>query len=466
LVRQKITGNLVAPKRIRKKRFLHESTQRRLCRAAVFLFGVLPLFLTLAFLIVSKTSWYQFERAAAWRERIRNNLGLDVVFASIKPLSPNRFEIQELVCFHPETRSPILRSARVEGLMTTKGWAITLHGAELEQNQADLAVRIIHDSFLCRPHNAVRLLKLSVPELVLQNTSSLSISSEPRYLPNRLYRVEAEYSPSMQTSDLKLRFALTPTSEIEPIAVHIRRQHSDQIPVTDWAVHTGKSPFPCSILYPFLPNLESLGELASFTGKADYSSTGSQWSLSGVFENLDWERFGKAIGSPLLGKGTLLVSNAKIKNQRLESFEGEIRGGSQVNFNWLRYAPIQLHAPHKFAVDDRSHLPVNDLKLLVRIDSLGVHCRGGLSEEQDGFRLTGLIDQREVYAATQTIRFDRLFDWMASHRVNYESTELAIAMKERLQSSLAGYLPMPHQPLLSGPSSRVAAPLSDQSMQR
>ena len=458
------------PKRIRKKRFLHESTQRRLCRAAVVLLGVLPLFFTITFLIVSKSPWYQRERAAAFRERIRNNLGLDVVFSSVESLSPQRFVIRELVCFHPETRSHILKATSVEGLMTSSGWALTLHGAEVEQSQADLAVRIIHDSFLCRPHNAVKLLKISAPDLVLQNTATMAgpivAASQPRLLPNYLYRVEAEYSPTMQTSDLKVRFSLSPTFDAEPIAIHIRRQHSDQLPVTDWAINTGKNPFPCSILYPFLPSLECVGELASFTGKANYSSTGSQWDFSGVFHNIDWERFGRDIGSPLMGRGTLQVFNAKIARDRLEYFEGEIRGGSQINYSCLFHVPIKLNSPHNFPEDKRTHLPVDDLSLLVRIDSLGVHCQGGLREEQDGYRLSGVIDQREIYLQPQSVRYDKLFEWMANNRVNYESSALATAMKERLQSSLAGHLPLPHQPLLSGPSNRVAAPMMEQSIQR
>ena len=458
------------PKRIRKKRFLHESTQRRLCRAAVVLLGVLPLLLTLAFLIVSKTPWYQLERKAAFRERIRNNLGLDVVFSSVESLSPQRFIIRELVCFHPETRSRILQATSVEGLMTSSGWALTLHGAEVEQSQADLAVRIIHDSFLCRPHNAVKLLKISASDLVLQNTALTTgpvvAASQPRLLPSHLYRVEAEYSPTMQTSDLKVRFSLSPNVDAEPIAIHIRRQHNDQLPVTDWAVNTGKNPFPCSILYPFLPSLECVGGLASFTGKANFSSTGSQWDLSGVFHNIDWERFGRDIGSPLLGKGTLQVFNAKFAWDRLEYFDGEIRGGSQINYNCLFRVPIKLNSPHNFPEDQRTHLPINDFSLLVRIDSLGVHCQGGLREEQDGYRLSGVIDQREIYLQPQSVRYDKLFEWMANNRVNYESSALATAMKERLQSSLAGHLPLPHQPLLSGPSNRVAAPMMEQPIQR
>jgi hypothetical protein len=430
----------------------------------------MPLFLTLAFLIVSKTHWYQLERKAAFRERIRNNLGLDVVFTSIESLSPQRFMIRELVCFHPETRSHILKATSVEGLMTSSGWALTLHGAEVEQSQADLAVRIIHDSFLCRPHNSVKLLKISAPDIVLQNTATMAgpitTASQPRLLPNHLYRVEAEYSPTMQTSDLKVRFSLSPTLDAEPIAIHIRRQHSDQLPVTDWAVNTGRNPFPCSILYPFLPSLECVGELASFTGKANFSSTGSQWDLSGVFHNIDWERFGRDIGSPLLGNGTLQVFSAKIKNDRLDYFDGEIQGGSQIHCNCVFRGPLKLNSPHNFPEDKRTHLPVNNFSLLVRIDSLGVHCQGGLREEQDGYRLSGVIDQREIYLQPQSVRYDKLFEWMANNRVNYESSALATAMKERLQSSLAGHLPLPHQPLLSGPSNRVAAPMMEQSIQR
>lgn len=463
----------MTPKRIRKKRFLHESTQRRLCRTAVVLLGVLPLFLTLAFLIVSKTHWYQLERKAAFRERIRNNLGLDVVFTSMESLSPQRFMIRELVCFHPETRSLILKATSVDGLMTSSGWALTLHGAEVEQSQADLAVRIIHDSFLCRPHNAVKLLKISAPDLVLQSTSpvagSIATEPQPRLLPNQLYRVEAEYSPTMQTSDLKVRFSMSPSPDAEPIAIHIRRQHSDQLPVTDWAINTGKNPFPCSILYPFLPSLECLGEIASFTGKASYSSTGSQWDFSGFFNNVDWARFGRDIGSPLLGNGMLQVFNAKIKRDRLEFFEGEIRGASQINLGCLWEVPIQLKSPHDFQKDKqdiRAYLPVNDLSLLVRIDSLGVHCQGGLRPEQNGYRLGGIIDQKEIYLQPQSVRYDKLFEWMANNRVNYESSALATAMKERLQSSLAGHLPLPHQPLLSGPGNRTAAPTMEQPIQR
>jgi hypothetical protein len=208
--------------------------------------------LCVGFAVVSRTSWYTLRQKAAWRERIHNNLGLDVVFDSIEFPTPNRFRIKEFMCIHPETQQPKLHSPCVQGEISSNGWSLELDAAELVGNQTNVAASIIHDSFLCRPHNAVPILKLSIGSLSVQSSSEDTRNELPKANWPRLTQILVEYLPSLDRSELRLQFALGP-GKISPAKIHVRRNHMAANPRTDWAIKTQETSIPCEPSSPACP---------------------------------------------------------------------------------------------------------------------------------------------------------------------------------------------------------------------
>jgi len=326
--------------RRRKHLWLHESTQRRLCRLSLFLFAILPLCSCFVFVAVSKTEWYQLREAAYWRERIRNNLGLDVVFSRIEFPAPNRFRIRELVCADPETKAPILYASQLDGWISGSGWSIQIEEAEIRCAQSELAIRLVHDSFLCRPHNLVPLLKLSLRRAILQSDESIAPEEPRSAMPGQeFHHVEVEYEPSLVRSQLKVQFSLAQNRQSAPALVHISRDHSSENPTTHWALRTGFCRIPCQFFSSYFPAVTSLGAHAWFQGEAYWWQDSRNFGCEirdGRVEQIDLGVTTLAIGSPIHGNGQLRIARSAWMNGQLLTATGAMSGVTQIRSDCLR----------------------------------------------------------------------------------------------------------------------------------
>ncbi|XZE32629.1 hypothetical protein SH501x_003384 [Pirellulaceae bacterium SH501] len=443
--------------RRRKQLWLHESTQRALYRVVLLLLGFLPLLATLGFVLVSKTSWYQLRQAAAWRERIRSNLGLDVVFESIEQPSPNTFRIRDLICAHPETQIAILRAEQVDGVMTADGWALKLQSAEIKQEQSDLALQILHDSFLCRPHNLVPILKVSIDSLRILPSAVASVPSllnTPKL--ESLHQVQIEYTPSLSLSDIKILFGLEPESPEIPALVHIRRYHDPKQPHTDWAVDTRGLAIPCFSLQPYFPAMEHLGPLALFRGQVRWEQDARGWQSTihkSTFLNASWSSLSKPLGEPLQGFGDLRIEEAVLRNGLIDHVQGAITAGPSadetVHVAWLKQTMERFGwCSHDLAPLQSTTANVDSLELAFQLDGNGLRWRGNgpplsapgapPSHSQIG-TVKGILIATDRSLESKVTSVSDLSRWLASGTDSLENKESV----QRWHSRLATLLPPP-----------------------
>lgn len=471
-------GISVQPPRRSDQLWLHETTQRLLVRLAIVMLALLPLMGTVAFVAVSRTDWYRLRQSAFWRTRILNNTGLDAVFASIDMPSPNRFVIRELVFSDPETKSLILWADKVVGEMTSSGWAVAIDGAQIKPEKTDLALKILHDQLLCRPHNSVPILKLTVGNLQMM----LNSATEPSVSKlDALQDILVEYSPSHSVSEIKLRYSVASAAQQIPSLVHVVRNHDAKNPRTEWAIDTKDGALPCSVLARYFPVLAKVGNVAQFTGQVRWLQDSKGWECqieNGRFDHCSWDHLSQDIGSPMQGHGSMLVSKANLRNGVLENAQGSFNGDeayeTTVDLAWLRESVRAFG----WDSDNLSELKtpsvkVSGLNLAFQLNHKGIQWMGQgaeiLYQQQpayqqfatiDGLRLVTRIQSHET--ATSTVSLGQWLARSASGEYTNKSLHDSKLPTDsgdpsnlsRWQSQLATLLPPPAPS--AGPIGRVS----------
>jgi hypothetical protein len=404
--------------------------------------------LCLGFVVVSRTSWYTLRQKAAWRERIHNNLGLDVVFDTIEFPTPNRFRIKEFMCIHPETQHPILFSPCVQGEMTSNGWSLELATAELVSSQTNLAATIVHDSFLCRPHNAVPILKLSIGTLSVRAPTKDPRGDTQTSVWPRLEQIVVEYLPSLDRSELKLQFAIGP-GKPAPAKVHVRRNHLAANPRTDWAIKTQETSIPCEPLIDLVPALAYLGPRATFRGTADFWQDTRDWGceLEGDLDRVRWESLTSSLGSPVRGETRIGIRKSRIVNGHVQYASGRLEAAESVDGVWLQRIVSEFKWTPQEDVRNLTNdqYPVAGLALNFDLNDQGLWWGGQGDEVASGdqrYRILATVNNLLVATNSQTprIALHQIGACIANSLVNASPEVMA-----RCQSAIAAVLPIPQQ---------------------
>lgn len=400
------------------------------------------------FAVVSQTSWYTLRQKAAWRERIHNNLGLDVVFDSIEFPTPNRFRIKEFMCIHPETQQPILFSPCVQGEMTSKGWSLELATAELVSSQTNLAATIVHDSFLCRPHNAVPILKLSIGSLSVRSPATEPRGDVQASVWPKLEQIVVEYLPSLDRSELKLQFAIGPGKQ-SPAKVHVRRNHFAANPRTDWAIKTQETSIPCEPLIEWVPALGYLGPRAAFRGTADFWQDTRDWGceIEGELDRARWESLTTSLGSPMRGETRIGIRKSRIVNGHIQYASGRLEAAESVDGDWLQRIVSEFKWTPQEDVRKLTNgqYPVAGLALNFDLNDQGLWWGGQGDEVTSGdqrYRILATVNNLLVATNSQTprIALHQIGACIANSHVNASPEVMA-----RCQTAIAAVLPVPQQ---------------------
>jgi hypothetical protein len=168
----------------------------------------------------------------------------------------------------------------------------------------------------------------------------------------------------------------------------------------------------------------------------------SQWSVRGKLLDIDWGLLTSHFGSPMMGKGSIEIDRSLFQNQRLDFFEGVIRGGQLIQSPWLLTAPIPFEITPQVSGETRRDLKMQAMSMYVRVDSRGVHSQGVYDEDHRG-KIAAMIENRYVYSPFYTTTFEKIFDWMAKSQTNFESEEMAKIASDQLRSTLTSYVPIP-----------------------
>ena len=315
------------PANPRNKRLrFHESTQRALCRMVFLWLALVPVLCVASYSTLRLTPWYQGYQKDFWQRRLSDNLGVDVQFRSIEFPSPNQFRAYGLVCFNPETSREILNVAQANVAMDRSGWSVDLVSPELNGQQIQSAMQSVHDWFLCRPQKTASLLKLSVPELVVDDG------------PNKLkfQNVEVGLKPSDSTSTLIVTFLIDGQKSLRPASLRVDRDHIEES--TKWSIESRDVSIPCRMLSERFSALQYLGAKASFRGTIGWWQKKQNWrtSIRGDVQSVDLALASFPFHNPLQGFGELRIDQADVIDGDVHELRGSLTSESCfVDTAWL-----------------------------------------------------------------------------------------------------------------------------------
>ncbi len=355
----------------KKKRLrFHESTQRALCRMVFFWLALMPVLGVSSYSVLRATPWYQSYQRELWQRRLSDNLGVEVHFKSIEFPSPNQFRAHDLVCSNPETGRVILTVAQVKATMDRSGWSVQVVSPELNGQQIQSAMRTVHDWFLCRPQKSASLLRLSVPELLVDDGANKI----------KFQNVEVGIKPTDFTSTLIVAFSLEGQNFERPASFRVDRDHIEES--TKWSIESKDIAIPCCILSERFPPLRYLGSQASFKGTVAWWQKKENWQMSvqGDVHSVDLAYASWPIGKPMQGFGKLSISNAVHSDGVLREVKGVLTSDScSVDTDWLdrNIASNMLYTNNHLAWNKmRPRAPVNQLAVQFALDRHGLTFAG------------------------------------------------------------------------------------------
>ncbi len=312
----------------------HESTQRALCRMVFLWLALIPVLAVASFSILKRTPWYMSEVKKKWQGRLSENLGVAVSFESIEFPSPFQFRTVGLICSNPETGRDILKVAQANVDIDRSGWSVRLSDPRLNNAELQNAMTFVDNGFIRRPQKIASLLKLSLPELTIEDGVEDGVDDL------KLQNVEVGLKPSDTASLLIVTFSIEGQRDTTSATFRIDRNHSDES--TRWQIDTHGLQIPCHFVSERFPSVRHLGNLAQFRGKIDWSQTKENWGtrIDGNVFNVDLGRASISLQNPLNGFGDLTIDSASIIGGDLRELRGSLHSRNcSLETGWLDRAP-------------------------------------------------------------------------------------------------------------------------------
>lgn len=273
-----------------------------------------------------QTPWYRSETKKKWECRLSENLGVAVTLDAIEFPTPNQFRTYGLVCANPETGREILRVAQANVEIDRNGWSVDLFAPRLNGAELQNAMTFVDNGFVRRPQKIASLLKLSLPELIIEDGGNEL----------RLQKVEVGLKPSDTASLLKVAFAIEGQRHNAPATFRIDRNHVDES--TRWQIDTHELQIPCNVMSERFPSIRHLGHLAQFQGRIDWTQTKENWEaqIDGTVYDVDMGKASLPLQHPLNGFGKLKIKTASILGGELRSLCGSLYSRScSLDTGWL-----------------------------------------------------------------------------------------------------------------------------------
>lgn len=362
-----------------------ESTQRGLCRFVFFWLALIPCLAVVCFSAVRVTPWYQTYQRDWWQQRISDNLGVDVRFASIDFPSPDAFRAKDLICTDPENGREILKVPLVSGEMDRSGWSVKLHSPELNGQQLATATQKVHDWFLCRPQKSASLLRLSVPELTIYEGANNT----------RFQDIEVGLKPTDTVSTLIVTFSLENQRVAKPASFRVDRNHQLDSPATQWSLETKDLAIPCSLLSERFPAMHYLGKQSAFKGTMTWAQNDQHWrtTLQGEFQAVDLNMVSRPIGSPASGFGKLVFEGVDVTDGNLRDVRGTVLSapGAVIDTSWM--TSYVNSGQGKAWTDSGRTASLDRLALRFFMSPEGIRLSGGLKPAQ----AAAYVDKQAVF---------------------------------------------------------------------
>ena len=290
---------------------MHERTQQAIARLLFVLCCAGPSCLTLGWITLTNSDWYQSRTTERLEASIQHSLGLIVEFEEHQHPAPNRWILSNVTLRHPETLVKIGRVREIHWVNNSDESRILLEQPEIEARHLTMFWESIHNEILRRPQEFTSPISIAANDLTIQNGNQAFTLSD----------LDARLANSGNNSSLSAQLQLADQLGQSPMMLEILRDRGDhqdkQSPalITTVTLNTNGAPLPCSVLADFATPFEQLGQTASFTGQLRCQWTVDQWQLdlSGSrFESLELDRLFENQSHRLSGTASIQLDHCLI----------------------------------------------------------------------------------------------------------------------------------------------------------
>lgn len=307
-----------------------DAAKRFYCRAGFTLLCALPTLLMLGWIIVRGSPLYAGRQERAWRQALSQSLGLTAQVEEILEPRPGHYVLKQVTLRDPDASSdslPLAKAKRVEVAHGPTGLVILASEAEVPSGELPRLWAILHERLIRGPELAENSVHLNVSSVTL----TAPASTPERALTLADLRLQLLSSQVGARGSLEFRLA---GEAGEPVRLSVARNRERQPVATDWSLHSGATPLPCSALATCLPALAVLGNEATFHGVVTLQTHDTTWDarLSGDFQKVNLDALVTDLfpQHQLSGKAAIVVSDARWQAGKLASIAGSVHseGGS------------------------------------------------------------------------------------------------------------------------------------------
>jgi len=360
---------------------LYDQTRRRVCIAAFFALGVLPVALVAAWC----ASRYLPGHLRAEAEQLGQQLGLDVRLEGLKHLRPGAVLYEGLEIADPETGQVLLkcRLLEVASQQSEDRRRPTLDllasQPEIEAAAIGRLWELLQRTVECHHGRLDADLCIAAGEVTLRAGADSQTLTD----------VEGSLETLPAGADAQVRFRLAGADTPEPIRIRVVRNRQLSPPASGFELYTGGGELPCNVLAMGLGELRPLGARCRFRGYLWANETPQGWEgeITGQMARLD---LGGLVSDHfphrLSGSGELVIQSARFRRGRLEEASGTLAvGPGTIDRSLIEAAADRLGLiPAAERSNGAERIAYEQLAFSLTLDAAGVKLQGRCTTGEPG----------------------------------------------------------------------------------
>jgi hypothetical protein len=318
--------------------------------------------------------------ARPYETNLSRRFGLDFRLSDLDYPRPGAIGLKDVQLVDPETGRLVAQLDRVKVNRGADAMLISADRLTIASDWLGPLAELVDERILRQAEH--------LPQTVLLRTAEATLHMP--YGEVQLSRVRGELQRLPAGRKASGNFYLVGQQAKEPLQVSMARDHQTGQPTTRLELDTGDTPLPCSLLTPFLPVAESLGEQASFQGRAWLMRTGDDWTgeVAGRLSGIDLARLVPA-GSAhhLTGTAQIVIQELHFRATKIYLASGSVSvGPGTVTPSLLRGAleALNLVAHRQSLAESTTPVAFTNLEVGFQIDDSGLTLSGRCQDAPAG----------------------------------------------------------------------------------
>lgn len=331
-----------------RRRFVHESIQRTLCRLAFVVFGCAPLIFCSYLCLMTFIPGYARRQATGWQSDLSNRFGLRFSISTAESLSPVHVILNDVRIFLPNS-DKLIANIPVADLRAVGGgkWDIQLDRPKLNLEHTAEACRILHQNYL-------QAQAVTPPIRVRGQRIFVDGASEPF----ELAEFNLSSSHDSELGGIRADFKIAPTIgdiQSQPSNRFVAFRKSDSAGAYDFGLHL-RTDVGCHLLsklFDIAPAFSAVTNSTTFINNAQFRGTigshtegnrSNYYVRDASISNIDLGTLFPSNESAISGIATIDRLNAKFDKTQLECAQGELSSGpGRVDRHFLAILSHYLH---------------------------------------------------------------------------------------------------------------------------